>query len=67
MSGMVWSRGLALSNVSFGMLYVIYLSVIGGSTLPFKLLLPKFNISLLVGGYLGSLALEKVASNLEIS
>jgi len=61
MSDLVWSKSLALSNISFGLLFIVYYSVIGGSTFPLRMMLPQFNIAYLVGGYMGSVALNEVA------
>lgn len=48
-SEFVWTKGLALSNLSFGVLFLAYFSIIGASSFPIKMLLPDVHLGWLVG------------------
>ena len=61
-SNLVFSKGLALSNVSFGLLYVLYFSLIGANSPFLQALLPKYHLSYFLGGVLGSYAINTVAN-----
>jgi len=65
LSSLVWSKGLALSNISMGALILLYYSFIGTTSLPIQLLMPKVHVSWLVGGIVGSFALNQVADSIE--
>jgi len=65
LSNLIWSKGLALSNISMGALILLYYSFIGTTSLPIQLLMPKVHVSWLVGGIVGSFALNQVADSIE--
>ncbi|KAL4508441.1 hypothetical protein ABPG72_003745 [Tetrahymena utriculariae] len=65
LSNIVWTKGIALSNISMGALILLYYSFIGTSSLPVQILMPRMHISWLVGGIVGSYALNKVADSIE--
>lgn len=48
LSNIVWSKGIALSNISMGALILLYYSFIGTSSLPMQILMPRMQISWLV-------------------
>lgn len=64
-SEFVWTKGLALSNLSFGVLFLAYFSIIGASSFPIKMLLPDVHLGWLFGGLAGSLAINKFATKME--
>lgn len=64
-SEILWSTGMSKTNITYTSLLLVYYTFLGTGSIPISVIIPKSKLAMIAGGVLGSLALGKIAENLD--